>query len=196
MDKSAAFTAGWMNKIAGSRLRQMAKVVPRFDHFQGTQAFDLMLGGKRIAQASMKPGRAQLHGMQMDRAYRGMGLGKKFYGEIMRRMPEARMYSDYGVRTPAGLVWKGMPKRGYKFRETPPGGEGLRGARFMAQLPAKARLEPLAGIKAVPGFKPNTATERAANKGAWREEMGQHLHGRSWARMSEADKVKAMRGAR
>jgi hypothetical protein len=48
----------------------------------------------------------------------GQGLGKKFYGELMRRMPNQTLESDYKVSPYADAVWHRMQRRpelGYQY---------------------------------------------------------------------------------
>ena len=49
---------------------------------------------------------------------RGLGLGKKMYGELIRRMPNTTLESDVSVSDAAQRVWKGMKQRpGYVVEE-------------------------------------------------------------------------------
>lgn len=150
-----------LEKISTSRLRSAVEVVRA-----GPKMFQLVLknSGEAIGHMRMQ-GR---HGDKVWKSaikpkYKGMGLGKKMYGEVMRRMPKQHLKSDNTVSHDAIRVWKGMKKRkGYKVWENPGSTEtreglqtgvlkgGVRnpemgrtrgGAAFSAKLPAKAEIK-------------------------------------------------------
>jgi GNAT superfamily N-acetyltransferase len=102
----------------------------------------------------LKPGGAQIQGASIEPGYRGLGLGKKMYGEVMRRMPGRRLSSDHAVSSAAERVWRGMRRRGYQVKENPTGVRAIevaerykrrfgewpsaRKPQFTASLPRKA----------------------------------------------------------
>ena len=85
---------------------------------------------------------------QIDPKFHGMGLGKKLYGEVMRRQPGGLLASDNDVSGEAARVWQGMPRRKYRLRVAPDltrsgkkdgfSSSGRYGRPFEAQLPAAA----------------------------------------------------------
>lgn len=86
-----------------------------------------------------------------------MGLGKKLYGEVMRRMPEQTLVSDSMVSHAARRVWRGMAGRpGYSLRETMDYRPEAKTPLFTASLPpaaahpSAARRGPLTPSRATP----------------------------------------------
>ena len=84
-------------------------------------------GGKTVATLFGKPIGAlnvddgHVSGAAIDPAFQGMGLGKKLYGETIRRQPETTLRSDpHGTSESAQRVWAGMQARpGYNVAVTP-----------------------------------------------------------------------------
>ena len=114
-------------KFAQAKLRKLVEVLPQIGH--GTESvspffnyFDLMLGRKKVGSmaALITPGKgAQVFQSEINPRFRGLGLGKKLYGEVMRMSPEGSLISDVSVSEAAQRVWRGMKKRkGYEFIET------------------------------------------------------------------------------
>ena len=151
-------------KTAGSRLRELVTVapVPGFP-----SVWRMHLNGKEIGEARLAEGAAgliaRIKNMDMYHKYHGMGLGKKFYGEIMRSMPGGALASDIGTVSPhARRVWRGMRDRGYNLWENtagelnPAGTELLndefrifqlrKAPDFIAELPASVPAGPHAEI--------------------------------------------------
>ena len=145
-----------------SRLRKAVSVLKHGDDYV------LELGGKQIGHMKMlRPG--VVHQTEIHPAYRGLGLGKKLYGEVMRRSPKVkgrpRLKSDNSVSHEAARVWDGMASRpGYqlwknpgavKFRDriqtgvskggilNPNAGHTRTGPVYSASLPAKAHIRTL-----------------------------------------------------
>ena len=118
----AAFSDEVM-KIASSALR--SKVVIKKIPGKFKDVYEMWLaGGKRpigeveIAAASIAGGPMQriIRSSRIDPQYQGMGLGRKFYGEVMRREPETILRSDTNLSGKAIATWeklRGNP--GYKI---------------------------------------------------------------------------------
>ena len=86
-------------KTAGSRLRSLAHVEQAAaKHWRG------YVGGRPVFEALMDEA-GVVKKTQMSKEFRGMGLGKKFYGEIARRSPGGRLFSDSQVSADARRVW-------------------------------------------------------------------------------------------
>jgi len=140
-----------LDKIAASRLRGATKVTPEVVGYtaSGEPITNWMLNVNREPSGSITTKGKQVASSQLDSKLRGMGLGKKMYGEVMRRMPEQAMTSDTNVSQAARGVWKSMtPEKGYQT-STPTLGKpysSLMGQslsirpQFKSQLPAAAAV--------------------------------------------------------
>lgn len=78
------------------------------------------LGKRRIGEialsSSQKPKVSSTSAIPPE--LRGLGLGKKMYGELIRRMPGTTLESDVSVSDAAQRVWRGMKQRpGYVVEE-------------------------------------------------------------------------------
>jgi hypothetical protein len=137
----------------GSRLRKAVNFTDEiYEGMAGTQrTFGMNLNGRRIGELAAIDG--QVATSKIAPEFRGLGLGKKMYGEAMRRLPDQKMTSDYNVSDAASRVWKGMPERGYDMQATElptgrmqsfDGGVGYNTAPepiFSARLPEKAKID-------------------------------------------------------
>lgn len=95
-------------------------------------------GGYRVAMSELDP------------ALHGLGLGKKMYGETMRRLPNQGLRSDTAISDKARRVWESFRKeRGYTSQRMPDG-------TSLASLPAEASLAKRASIPAA--IAPKIAT--------------------------------------
>jgi len=106
----------------GSRLRSMLKIVPEIGRRGREIKFSAYLGGRPIGHIGTTVPRkageiAQVGSTHLLPEFQGMGLGKKMYGEVMRRLPQQALTTDTReVTRHAARVWKGMGKRpGYKL---------------------------------------------------------------------------------
>lgn len=108
--------------------------------------WDVNLAGKKVGQF-MTSGNRVVHS-RLDDSVRGMGLGKKVYGELARRMPGGKLRSDASVSDSAARVWEGMKgRKGYKAKKTVAGRLGVRddgrqialGPIYETQIAKKAR---------------------------------------------------------
>lgn len=143
-----------MPKQAGSRLREAVKITHR-DLIPGSSAmrnFTMHHGGKEVGFLDTMHG--QIVNTQIKPEYRGLGLGKKLYGEAMRRLPNQELRSGGQVTDKAQRVWHSLEKSpSYKITKTP-GTVTQRGDRqvletdlknpkplFTGQLPAKAAVK-------------------------------------------------------
>ena len=152
-----------LEKFAASALRSRVGVTP-VTTSTGNIGFTLHLGDKPIGQASLygpaRDGAAlapRISRMNIDPAYQGLGLGKKFYGEMMRRMPNQTLASDSATTGPARQTWRGMEDRkGYTFRETSRSGGTPHS--FQASLPPEAAVSPAVAVPALPRTIPGETT--------------------------------------
>ena len=71
-----------LEKIAGSVLRRAIKVIP------SRRGYVMLHEGKRIGEAIMSgKARGTIKGISIIPKFQGMGLSRKFYGEIARLLP-------------------------------------------------------------------------------------------------------------
>ena len=148
-----------LEKISASVLRRISEIVP-YDHGGGSKGYRLLVGGEEVGSSVFKrTGLPQIQGMEItDPNFKGVGLGKKFYGEMLRRMPGQTMASDHGVSREARVVWRGMEHRpGYALHERV-GAES--GPHFKASLPPAAALKPDYDLAELPRAIPNTPEEK------------------------------------
>lgn len=105
---------------AASKLRSLVKVVEDLAGRSpvGGRSWDMLLNNKLIGHVNTLDAKDGLRvGTSMiDEAYRGLGLGKKFYGELMRRAPAQTLYSDNDVSEAARRVWQSFIKRPETYR--------------------------------------------------------------------------------
>jgi hypothetical protein len=105
-----------------SRLRKaitFSKKVLKGEKAYGREAvqWDVMLAGKKVGEVVTSGNRVMTS--ELNRNVRGMGLGKKVYGELARRMPGGKLRSDSMVSDKAARVWEGMKgRKGYKMKKT------------------------------------------------------------------------------
>jgi hypothetical protein len=98
-------------KTAGSRLREAVRIV------KGTHgtwpAYRLQLGDRTIGTMVLKPNKSitQVQGVKINPEFRGMGLGKKFYGDVMRQQPQGILRSDTQVSSDAQALWDSLIRR-------------------------------------------------------------------------------------
>ena len=97
-------------KKLASALRRNVYVVMR-DLGSGRKKFSLFLKGRPEEIGHLKTRPSSVEGVPMidyskiDEKFRGLGLGRKMYGEVMRRLPEGRMLSGVSVSPKAQGVW-------------------------------------------------------------------------------------------
>lgn len=127
-------------KLGGSRLREAVKFVeehapPRQTRFggmsTGNRHFSMMLGDAPIGHlqvAEYAPGtkgyaafgQHKVISSGIDPEYRGLGLGSKMYGEVLKQLPEHELASDSVLSDSAARVWDRMGKhRGYQVSKNP-----------------------------------------------------------------------------
>lgn len=150
-----------VSKIAGSRLRKAVKLVEEHMPLRSSpkpqKNFYLELEGKRVGEIILGPEGMVLHS-KIDPELRGMGLGKKLYGEAMRRVP--KIESGMNVSDSAKRVWKGMSHtKGYKVKQRPqmPGSTPAHGPGTVALTvnggargAFEGKLKPEAKVKSTP----------------------------------------------
>jgi len=104
-------TDGHLAKMAASKLRSLVQVVEDLagrSPARGARSWNMLLNSKRIGTVKTLDaldGR-RVSSSLIDPKYHGLGLGKKFYGELMRRAPSQTLYSDSGVSESARRVWQ------------------------------------------------------------------------------------------
>lgn len=106
-----------IEKRGGSKLRSLVKIVEEPGIAPVERVLKMMMGKKQIGFATLYPHKSSFRIAHMgieDPRLRGLGLGKKFYGEIMRRTPGKVLYSGSLVSPDAMRVWKRMKARGYR----------------------------------------------------------------------------------
>jgi len=109
-------------KIASSKLRALVKVVPG----RRTGEWRLMLGEKRIGRMLLDSADDEAANnivklIKIDPEFRGMGLGKKFQGEVARRLPRQQVHVQTPVSDSYRRVIESAPKRGYEVSSVPSG---------------------------------------------------------------------------
>ena len=94
---------------------------------------------KSVGSLNLKPGTNLVEKSSIDPKYRGLGLGRKLYGEAMRRLPGRTLGSDISgyVSDPAIKMWESR-KRGWQVREA--SDNNPRKPLFTGSLPSKAAL--------------------------------------------------------
>lgn len=137
---------GELEKIAASRLRSAVKLV-ELENKGGSKVYGLQMGDKVIGDMGIADG--AVYHTQIDPKYKGLGLGKKLYGEVMRRQSGQALKSDEMVSPQVAAVWRRMQgTKGYSVVEHPHTFEegdafhetGGKGPVFEASLPSEAAL--------------------------------------------------------
>jgi hypothetical protein len=104
-------------KLAATALSKLTSVVPHPKH---KGKWNLMFQGRPIGELLVHPKTLTVMGSNIDEQFRGMGLGKKLYGEVMRRQPGAMMGSDQDLTRYSARVWERMRQRpDYKTWKNP-----------------------------------------------------------------------------
>lgn len=106
-------------KTAASALRKRIQIKtdasPRF----GGDRYRMQLGGKTIGSLSTDA-YGNVSSTNLAERFQGMGLGKKLYGEALRRNPAGLSSDPHGTSVEATRVWEGMAKRpGYSVTQNP-----------------------------------------------------------------------------
>lgn len=103
-------------KRASAALRKLVKIVPRPDLVAGERTFNMLLNNKRIGFMTVgdkAPGISQVGVSKIDPKFQGLGLGRKLYMEVARRLPKGQtLQSDNIVSSAAQRVWHSMRQRG------------------------------------------------------------------------------------
>jgi hypothetical protein len=77
----------------------------------------LKLNGRNIGHMTTQAN-GVIRNVAIDDKFKGLGLGKKLYGDVMRRMPNKTLVSGWATSDDAHRVWKGMAKRkGYSVSQ-------------------------------------------------------------------------------
>lgn len=101
-----------------SRLRSNVNIT-KHDDPSGLTEYIASIGDKKIGNMlvadSKYKGKVVAHSL-IDPEFRGMGLGKKLYGEVMRRQPEGILHSGPVMSEDAQRVWTSLNKnKGYEI---------------------------------------------------------------------------------
>jgi len=94
-------------KIAGSKLRSMVSII-KAPSPAGTSVWDLTLNKKSIGTLAESGGKVINVGI--DSKFRGMGLGKKLYGEIARRQSNLKLTSMSDLSEDAARIYRSIGK--------------------------------------------------------------------------------------
>jgi len=114
-DGLAARAGGGATKMAGSRLRAMTRVVSEVSSVHPDRThWTLLVGGKPAGRMVTRDG--QIMGTEIEKEFRNLGLGRKFYGEVARRMPGASLKSDGQVSPEATRLWNSLGKGGHGWK--------------------------------------------------------------------------------
>ena len=104
-----------LEKISASALRSRLVMEPYLHGASEMPGFVFRLGDREIGRTVLKSSArtgfdvgAQIQGMELEPEFRGMGLGRKIYGEMMRRIPSGTLHSDVSVSPAASSSWKKM----------------------------------------------------------------------------------------
>lgn len=114
-----------LEKLGGSRLRSAMKIVRRGDKYvmemQGRPIGAVTMSEVAIHANPDVIGKRLIRTTDIfDKKLRGMGLGRKLYGEVMRREPGALLRSDSSLSGAAQGVWERLAKTpGYTVRRNP-----------------------------------------------------------------------------
>ena len=112
------FRGNWQ-KLAGSRLRRSVQVVSKaHEYLPGLVDHTMHLNGRPIGYMETLNGR--IVGTHINDEFQGFGLGKKLYGEVMRRLPNQELKSGEQVSEAAQRVWGSLGKtQGYTIDKVP-----------------------------------------------------------------------------
>jgi GNAT superfamily N-acetyltransferase len=118
---------GDITKVAGSRLRA-AFALRELEKpmFEGGRTFEALLHGNPVGKLDLRhsldipAGELMVGGAYLDPSVRGLGLGRKMYGEVMRRLPGGRLTSGGSVSDDAQRVWEALRStKGYDITPNP-----------------------------------------------------------------------------
>jgi hypothetical protein len=106
-------------KQAGSALRSRLQMVPKTVAYGlkgGQRNWSAVLDGQTVGSMLLDGG--VVSAVRIDPKFRGMGLGKKMYGEVMRTQPKQTLTSDSTVSDAARGVWGSLKRNpSYKIEE-------------------------------------------------------------------------------
>jgi len=109
----------------------------------------LKMGDRTVGRlsAGARPGADQIHTSWVDPKFRGMGLGKKLYGESLRRTPDGTLMSDpFSVSPAARRVYSSLSKsKSYAVDHIPVGHSEFR-VRTKAPSPPPRSADNLASV--------------------------------------------------
>ena len=96
-----------------SGLRERVKLVSRSTANPQITRHTMSLGGKKVGSMETHAGRLadSIKSSWVDPKFRGMGLGKKLYGDVLRKSPGGALFSDSSVSPRAERVYKSMAQR-------------------------------------------------------------------------------------
>ena len=121
-------------KVAGSRLRAAVRVVAEGARATGAQeggrtTYKMMLGDKKIGWMDVTARGSHIGNVKIDPQFRGLGLGRKLYGEVARRTG-GTLRSGYSTSPAAKGVWEAMARSGQQIERLPAGAPMKLGPRI------------------------------------------------------------------
>tara|TARA_Y100000034_G_C6726295_1_gene321495 strand:- start:121 stop:756 length:636 start_codon:yes stop_codon:yes gene_type:complete len=154
-----------LEKVAASKLRRGIRLIEDVIPVQGLggrapspqRSFRLELNGKIIGGTAIQDGQI-LGRLHIDKEYRGMGLGKKFLGELMRAVP--KLHSGNTVGEKGRWLWERAAKRkGYKITRRP-AKEVRHGGDFSVDDLGNQSLQSLSNKPVFSGSLPRAAAKK------------------------------------
>jgi GNAT superfamily N-acetyltransferase len=122
-----------------SALRKRITVQPGSSANPAVNTLSLTLGGKTVGKLASHvryDGKDVINTSWIDPKFRGMGLGKKLYGEALKRSPGGTLLSDSSVSAAAERVYGSMSRsKSYKVKSLPTHAGSLQ-PRFQVQTKA------------------------------------------------------------
>jgi hypothetical protein len=106
-------------KTGSSVMRSAVKVRRNMSAPEHLRVYEMTLKGKPIGSLKAEKRYTSPHDWrvidsEVAEKFRGMGLGKKMYGEVMKDMPGGNLASDRSLSNAAEKIWKSMgDKPGY-----------------------------------------------------------------------------------
>lgn len=135
-----------IQKIATSALRKAMHISMQPSGWPGATDMVMRHAGELVGHVTLNGNQVAASSIQPK--YQGMGLGKKMYGEAMRRMPGQTLQSDATLTPASHGLWKALEKnKSYSVQKNPalereghlmsPSG----GPIFKGSLPEKAAIK-------------------------------------------------------
>ncbi len=130
-------------KTGGSKLREQFQLTP-MTLGRGPEGAHIRwkasVGGTRVGE--MHTIGRQVSVSRLDPKFQGMGLGRKMYGEVMRRMPDQQLSSDSALSDPGKRLWESFKNRGDVKVTMPPVNPSRRETGFLGHTPTVFNVAP------------------------------------------------------